>query len=147
MADATVSFPDLLAIADGQRTAGRLREADELCGQLLDFRPGHPDVLHLRALIAHDGGDESAAIDFMGQAVAANEKEAHLHWNLAEMCRRAGRLDEALEASRRALTLEPRSPGRSMRSVPRFAHAESIERRWFTFSAPLRLRLNMRPRI
>ncbi len=110
MADATVSFPDLLAIADGERTAGRLREADELCGRLLEIRPGHPEVLHLRALIAHDRGDASRAIDFMGQAVAANEKEAHLHWNLAEMCRRAGRLDEALEASRRALTLEPRSP-------------------------------------
>jgi tetratricopeptide (TPR) repeat protein len=105
-----ISFADLLAIADAQRKAGRLREADALCGQLVKVKPGHPDVLHLRALIAHDGGDEETAIDFMEQAVAANGNVAHLHWNLAEMCRRAGRLDEALAASRRALALQPQSP-------------------------------------
>jgi Flp pilus assembly protein TadD len=110
MPEQAISFPDLLAIADGLRKGGRLRKADELCGQLLKIKPGHADVLHLRALIAHDGGDEETAIDFMGQAVAANGNEAHLHWNLAEMCRRAGRLDEALEASRRAHALEPQSP-------------------------------------
>jgi tetratricopeptide (TPR) repeat protein len=137
-----ISFADLLAIADAQRKAGRLREADALCGQLVKVKPGHPDVLHLRALIAHDGGDEETAIDFMEQAVAANGNVAHLHWNLAEMCRRAGRLDEALAASRRALALQL-PPGPSTRSAPRFARARSIERRWFILSGRLRLRLNM----
>ncbi len=104
-----IPFAEVLAIVDRHREAGRLREADQLCREILKIKPAHPTVLHLRALIAHDGGHSPRALDLMRQAVAANEKSAHLHWTLAEMYRRAELLDEALEAGGRALALQPHS--------------------------------------
>ena len=105
-----VSVEKILALADEHRKAGRLKMADRLCRQLLESEPNHPPILHLRALIAHDAGDQGTAITLMRQASAANGRDPLLHCNLAEMFRSAGLLDEALAASRRALALDADFP-------------------------------------
>ncbi len=101
---------EALAIAESDRLAGRLEEADRLCRRLLAQRPDHPIALHIQALTAHDAGDKTRAIALVRQAIAADGRDPHLYYSLAELCRRARRLDEALEASRHVLALEPQSP-------------------------------------
>jgi tetratricopeptide (TPR) repeat protein len=106
----TLSLSDLLAIADEHRKAGRLSKADELCRQILEAKPLHPDTLHLRARIAQDAGDRPAAVAFMRQAIATNSRDPFFYCGLADMFRAAGLLDEALAASQRGLALHPHSP-------------------------------------
>ena len=109
MSSRPVSLPEILAIADEHRKAGRLEQADRLCRQILEVRPAHPDALHLHSLIAHDAGDQSKAIELTQRAIDAKKEDPILHCNLAEMCRRAGRLDDALAASQQALALDSNS--------------------------------------
>jgi len=104
------SIAQALALADAQRQAGRLAEAEQLCRQVLAASPGHAEAFHLLGIIAHQAGNLPTAIELVRRAIAANGEVVHYHANLCEMCRLAGRPKEAVEAGRRAVALEPRAP-------------------------------------
>ncbi len=87
--------------------AGRLREAENLCRQVLQARPQHAGALHSLGIIRHQAGDSEEGIRFLNQAIAADSAVALFYSNLTEMCRLAGRLDEAVAAGRKAVTLNP----------------------------------------
>ncbi|MBV9568363.1 MAG: glycosyltransferase family protein [Hyphomicrobiales bacterium] len=103
-------LPQVLALAEQHRQAGRLQTAEELCRQILNAVPGHAETLHLLGIIAHQAGNPAAAIELLRQAIASSGRVALYHCNLGEMCRLAGRLDEALAAGRQALALQPAYP-------------------------------------
>ena len=100
-------LPQVLALAEQHRQAGRLSAAEDLCRQILKAVPGHAETLHLLGIIAHQAGNLPIAIDFLRQAIASEGRVPLYHCNLGEMCRLAGRLDEALAAGRQALALRP----------------------------------------
>ncbi len=101
---------EALALADKYRQGGFLTAADDLCRQILQARPTHAEALHLRAVIAHQTGDLIGAIDYLKQAIAAKGNVPLFHSNLCEMCRQAGRLEEAVAAGTRAIKLHPNFP-------------------------------------
>jgi Flp pilus assembly protein TadD len=105
-----ISVPEALSLAERQRLAGELGSAEKLCRLVLGARPDHPGALHLLGIILHQKGDLGAGIEMLEQATAVNGNVALFHANLGEMCRQAGRLEEAVSAGRRALELEPDNP-------------------------------------
>jgi tetratricopeptide (TPR) repeat protein len=142
---------DLLALAEQQRGAGRLADAEATCRRILQAQPDEPNAVHILGLIAHQSGKLPEAIGHLQRAIAlASEASgqrdnsivrAHsasedarkraddtrpepgssaraarapnvalYQANLGEMCRLAGRIDEAIAAGRRAVALDERYP-------------------------------------
>ncbi len=95
------------ALARQYQQSGHLAAAADLCRQLVEARPKHAEGLHLMGIISHQEGDLVAAIDYVKRAIAAKGTVPLYHSNLCEMCRQAGRLDEAISAGKRALELQP----------------------------------------
>jgi len=61
---------------------------------------------HAAGLSAHRDGDLAQAITLVNEAAAADPSARYLA-DLTELCRQAGRLQEALAAGRRAVSLDP----------------------------------------
>ncbi|MBL8697253.1 MAG: hypothetical protein JNK67_02705 [Alphaproteobacteria bacterium] len=69
--------------------------------------PNHPDVLHLRGLVALGRGQPSAAVAWIERAAGASPRTA-LYWNnLGVAWRAAGDLTRAAAAHRQAIALKP----------------------------------------
>ena len=99
-----------LALADQQRRAGQLAEAERLCREVLKSEPHHPEAHHQLAVIAHQAGNMAAALDMMQLAIAANDRVPLYHANYCELLRLAGRPQEAVAAGERATILDPTLP-------------------------------------
>ena len=66
--------------------------------------------LHATALAAVDRGDSVFAVQCLVDAITLEPDVALYHRNLGELCRRLGRLDEAVLAGQHAVALERRDP-------------------------------------
>src|SRR3954470_2472634 len=104
-----IGVAEMLRLAKGYSSAGRLREADALYERVLAIHPRHPEALHCRGLIAARLGRVEEAIGLVRQAVAARHDLAPAHLDLARLLRGAGRLEEAFAAARRAVRFAPAS--------------------------------------
>ncbi|HXP73789.1 MAG TPA: tetratricopeptide repeat protein [Stellaceae bacterium] len=100
-------IPQVLALAEQHRAAGRLDVAQHLCQQILRAQPRNAEALHLLGITLHQGGQPAAAIDVVTRAIAANASVPLYHSNLGEMLRLAGRAEEAVAAGSRAVALQP----------------------------------------
>ena len=94
------TIADLLAAAVCQHEAGDLAAAEVLYRQVLVREPEHPDALHLLGLIAQAAGDLTSAAAGIRHALALRPGEAVFHYNLANVLRDAGQLDDAIEIGR-----------------------------------------------
>ena len=106
----SVALADALTLAERNRAAGRLIEAEAQCRRVLAVRPDEPDAIHLLGLIAHQSGKLGEAIGHLRRATALAPDVALFHANLGEMYRLAGRTDEAVAEGRRALEIKPDYP-------------------------------------
>jgi tetratricopeptide (TPR) repeat protein len=105
------SLGEAILHADRCRNEGRLIEAEAVCRRILQVQPNSAEAEHLLGVIAHQNGKLDEAIGRLRRAIGiVDAKVALYHANLCEMCRLAGRLDEALAAGRRALALNPGYP-------------------------------------
>jgi len=86
--------------------AGRLDAAARLYGQVLNAEPANPDALHLLGVIAQQRGDCQTSVILIEQAIALRPG-AHYYCNLANALTGVGRYQDAAEACRRALALDP----------------------------------------
>lgn len=105
-----LTIPQALALADQRLALGDAAAAQALCRQIVAVEPRCAPALHCLGVIASMAGDLAAAIDLVGQATRLDGAPALYFCNLCEMCRQAGRLDEALDAGRRALAQDPDHP-------------------------------------
>lgn len=105
-----MSVAQVLALAEQNRQANRLAEAVDLCQQVLRAQPKHAEAMHLQGVILHQGGDAKKGIELLKQAIKLNDAIALFHCNLGEMCRLSGRVDEAIAAGRKAVSLQPIYP-------------------------------------
>jgi Flp pilus assembly protein TadD len=105
------SLGEALIYAERCRTEGRLMEAESVCRKIIEARPNSPEAEHLLGIIAHQSGKIGEAIEHIQQAVKLAPQVAIYHANLGEMCRLAGRVDDAIAAGRRALALNPNYAG------------------------------------
>ncbi len=105
-----VPLADALVLAERQRSAGRLAEAQAQCRRILDAWPDEPNALHLLGLIAYQSGKIDEALEYLRRTVELAPDVALYHANLGEMCRLAAHPDEAVIHGRRALMLRPDYP-------------------------------------
>ena len=87
--------------------AGRLAEAEALYRQILAVAPLHADSLHFLGVIADQMGRHDLAVELIRKAITNNTQNPDAHCNLAGVYRKMGMLNEALEACRKALELNP----------------------------------------
>lgn len=104
---AAITVEDALRRAHAHWDAGQPREAEALCMRVLAAVPSQPDALHLLGIMAHAYGRGELALDLLARACASPHATAIHHSNRAEVCRQAGRLDDAEAAARRAVALDP----------------------------------------
>jgi tetratricopeptide (TPR) repeat protein/2-polyprenyl-3-methyl-5-hydroxy-6-metoxy-1,4-benzoquinol methylase len=97
----------LLADAFKKMQARQLQQADVLCQTILTQHPAQADAWHLRGLIAHQLGDNKAAIEFVQQATRAAPTQPVFHYNLGGLLKDQGQLELAASSYERALSLAP----------------------------------------
>ena len=102
-----LSIEQALGRAQAHWEAGQTDQAQLFCQRVLAVWPGHPDALHLLGLMAHAYGDLALAIQNLRQACQSPRIPPRYLSNFAEMCRQGGLLDEAEQAARRAVALDP----------------------------------------
>ncbi|VVG72489.1 glycosyltransferase [Pandoraea apista] len=103
----TLTFAQAIALAQSHWQAGQAPQAELLCRRILEVSPEHPDAHYLLGLMAHAYGKREMAVDHLRATCRAPNAPASCWSDLAEMCRQAGRLDEALTAARRAVEVDP----------------------------------------
>src|SRR5439155_6880138 len=90
-----------------EQQGGNLREAERLYRHALAIDANHPDALHLLGIVAHQSGDDRAALELIRRAIAARPDIAAFHNNLGNILKRLRQLPEAIAAYERALELAP----------------------------------------
>ncbi len=98
---------DLLRQALAHHQAGQLNDAAGLYQQILALDPRHTDALNLLGVIANQSGRPDLAVDYIGRAIAIQDKSAVYHGNYGQALLALGRLDDAIASFRQALTLQP----------------------------------------
>jgi Tfp pilus assembly protein PilF len=93
--------------AVAHQQAGRLREAEAVCRDVLKQAPANPPALQLLGMIALQQGRPNDALPFLAQALAADPRQPSFHSNLAEAYRTLGRLDDARACGQRAIEIDP----------------------------------------
>ncbi len=106
-----MAAPQALLVAEQQRRAGRLGEAEDIARRVMAAEPSTAEAAHLLALVAHQSGRLAEAIEHLRRAVATDDRVALYHANLGEMYRLSGRPDLAAHEARRALDIDPDQPG------------------------------------
>jgi Flp pilus assembly protein TadD/SAM-dependent methyltransferase len=96
-----------LALARAHHEAGRLREAEVACRDVLERAPDHPEALHRLGILAWQTGRGRAAVDLLNRALALRPDEAEYHHDLGSVLQSQGRLDDALASFRRTTALAP----------------------------------------
>jgi Flp pilus assembly protein TadD len=65
--------------------AGKLADAEQLLGRILESHPRHADSLHVLGLIAFQGGRCESAVELIEQAIAVKSDKPAYHSNLANI--------------------------------------------------------------
>ena len=91
--------------------AGRQSEAEDACRQAVHADPRHPYSLYLLGVIAGDAGRLDESLTLFDQALASSPDFAEAHGNRAVALATLKRMDEAEQAFRRSLELDPRQVG------------------------------------
>ena len=91
------------AVAHHQR--GALAEAERRYLYILAQVPAHADSLHNLGLVALTNGNAAAAVDLIEKAIAADNRKAEYHYNIALAWRSLGRPDQVTAHLERAIAL------------------------------------------
>jgi tetratricopeptide (TPR) repeat protein len=94
-------------LADAYRKIGRAREAIRLCREGLERFPGYTTARLVLAKALLDEGDPEGALAEALALLEATPRDPQAHRLASELCRRAGRLDEALAHIQEAVRLDP----------------------------------------
>ena len=87
--------------------AGRIAEAEAGYRAVLEADPNNADALHLLGLVAHQSGDNEAALRLISQAISVNGKSAVYQCNLGGVFRAMMKPEKAMEVLTEALRLDP----------------------------------------
>ncbi|MBI3839170.1 MAG: tetratricopeptide repeat protein [Planctomycetia bacterium] len=87
--------------------AGQLREAEAIYRQILGVDPDHADSVHLLGVVALQVNQHEVAIEYISRAIKLQGNQPIYHSNLGEAYRGLGKLAEAAECYRQALSIDP----------------------------------------
>jgi tetratricopeptide (TPR) repeat protein len=104
----SATVAQILEIAVQHHKAGRFAEAEAMYRQVLVEEPQNPDALHLLGVLAHQSGNNQAAVELIRRAIAVRPAAAYFT-NLGVVLTDLRRLDEAVDAGRQAVALNPGS--------------------------------------
>lgn len=108
MAINTTALNQAMDLAQAHEKAGRFSEAEAAYRQMIaNDQQFHP-AYHALGLLAFNAGNLGMAADLLRAAVALDNKKVLYQRNYGEMCRRLGRLDEAITAGKAACKLAPK---------------------------------------
>jgi protein O-GlcNAc transferase len=103
-----------LRIGTQHHQAGRLKAAQVVYEEILDYFPDHPDALHLSGLIAHQWGNSDDGIKRIGRALEHRPHKTVFRENLAKILFDAGNVQlgqggyhEAIDCFLKAIEMEP----------------------------------------
>ncbi|CAN7154985.1 tetratricopeptide repeat protein [Trinickia sp. LjRoot230] len=96
----------LLNEALAHHQAGRLAQAKTLYTRILELSPRHADALHFMGLLACQIGQHDAGLTLIRESIALHPSPIY-HNNLGNMLRETGALEDALDAYRGAIALNP----------------------------------------
>ena len=88
---------------------GNLKQAANLCRQLVQARPRHAEAHNLLAVVLKALGNDAGAVKALQRAIHLDPNTALFHSNLGEIERQRGKTFEAGVALDRALALDPNS--------------------------------------
>jgi tetratricopeptide (TPR) repeat protein/SAM-dependent methyltransferase len=94
---------NLFAAAVALHQKGAIADAERRYREVLALAPDHSDSLHNLGLIALSQGNAAAAAELIAQAIAANDRKAEYHYNIALAYRALGRLDDVAAHLQRAI--------------------------------------------
>ena len=109
----TVPVPatEIFAVAHEYLEAGRIDAAERMIGHVLAALPNQPEALHTKGLILFRRNRVAEAAVLMERSLAAGGAAKSTHFrNISEVYRVLCRLDEAVVAARRAISLDPADP-------------------------------------
>ena len=108
----TVPVPagEIFTVAHEYLEAGRIDAAERMIGHVLAALPNQPEAVHTKGLIQFRRGRHQEAAVLMERALAVGASKSTHFRNLSEVYRTLLRLDEAVAAARRAITLDPADP-------------------------------------
>ena len=96
---------DLAAEANRCYRQGCIREAQEICHQILVREPTHVQSLNLLGIIAQVSGDHRFAVKMFTKALAADELNAACHYNIGNSYQPLGRRTDAIAHFNKALAI------------------------------------------
>jgi tetratricopeptide (TPR) repeat protein len=105
-----MNIAEVLDAAYAHWNSGHSKGAEQLCRRVVRTCPDQPDALNLLGLIAYSRGEATRAASLLEHACRSPEAPAAFHTNLAEICRRLGRLAAAEQAGRRAVEVDGSLP-------------------------------------
>lgn len=100
---------DLLQIALEHHRGGRLRQAESRYRALLEREPSNADATHWLGVLLVQAGSATEALPLLEQASAARPRDAAFAHNLGQAYRALGRMDDAIAAFDRAVSLDSAS--------------------------------------
>jgi Tetratricopeptide repeat len=111
-APGTVPLPvgEVLRIANEYERTARLDDAKRLLDHVLAASPNQGDALHLSGIVAFRQGNIAQSLELMERSLTHGIDTPLYLRNICEVYRAMGRLDEALNAARRATMLAPADP-------------------------------------
>lgn len=102
-----MSLKQAIKAAGAHAQAGRLVQAEGILRQILQQRPNDAEALHQLAIIAYQSGKMPFAVQLIERALTV-APDVHLYQaNIAEMYRRIGQPQKAIEHGRKAIGLKP----------------------------------------
>jgi tetratricopeptide (TPR) repeat protein len=104
LAEVTIAEAFTEALAHHQ--AGRINKAEPLYRAILGTDPNHADSLHLLGVIAIQVRRFDVAVQLINEALARHKSAAY-YSNLSTALLNIGRVDDAIEACRQALLIDP----------------------------------------
>jgi Tfp pilus assembly protein PilF len=111
-------------------TAGKLDEAEELYGKVLELDPTNFVALDRRAIMCSKRGEHAEALRLIQAAMRANPRSGETASDMGAILERMGRLDEAKDSYERALVLRPNQPvphnGRGLALAAKGRYQEAI---------------------
>lgn len=116
--------------------AGRLAEAEQHYRHALALQPNNGDALHLLGMVALSCGNPQAAVDLIRRAIAIHPNSGVFYTNLGLALGGAGRIDEAVRATKHALELglppESQLDARVNHAAALQSHGDFLESaKWF----------------
>ena len=86
---------------------GNIDEAERNCKEILKDHPDHADTLSFLGELYTGIGNYEAALTCLRKALAQNQSDEFIYYNLANSLRELGEMDEAIFHYRKALELNP----------------------------------------